>query len=39
VGEWRICIIRLFVISLIYIEIYMELLRKWLKGKIFFVIT
>ena len=39
VGEWRICIFRLFVISLIYIEIYMELLRKWLKGKIFFVIT
>ena len=38
-GEWRDCVFRLFVISLIYIDSYVVLLKKWLKIKLFFVIT
>jgi len=38
-GEWRGCVFRLFAISLIYIDIYVVLLKKWLKRKVFFVIT
>jgi hypothetical protein len=38
-GEWRDCVFRLFAISLIYIDSYVVLLKKWLKIKLFFVIT
>lgn len=38
-GNGEGCVFRFFAISLIYIGSYIVLLKKWLKRKVFFVIT